>query len=758
MKIAIIQFPGSNCETESLRAIRQAGMNAEEFLWNRSLADLLTFDGYFIVGGFSYEDRSRSGIIAALDPLIPYLRAEAEKGKPVLGICNGAQILVETGLVPGLKNYQVGMALATNKRIKNGKILGTGYYNAWVCMQLSAPNTASAFTRHLQPGAPLRVPIAHGEGRFVIPNELLAEMKTKNLTAFRYCDENGNVSEEFPVNPNGAAYNLAAVTNLSGNVMAMMPHPERTDAGQPIFTSMREYISEHQTVILSGTKNLPFIQNGRSFANAQDDKLKYSPPELKLTNYPAPSNAIELPVELIITDNEAVTVQNTLKHLGADVEIKRAVHWEVELKPEAHPDEARKKLIASGILFNNNKEKLIIPEPNDSSAYLLVRYKDDFEGQYKLEQLVIPEVNSVKKGALWKVSGSRATIQQSVEKILATHILFNQFSQECFIYKAPMPYEETIKSNLKNCLTSTNLEIGKKKIGKVRDTYELPDKMILITTDRQSAFDRVLAAIPFKGQVLNQTSAWWFEKTKHIVPNHVIAIPDPNVTVGKKCTVFPVEFVVRGYITGTTSTSAWVNYQNGMREYCGNTLPDGLKKNQKLDHPLVTPTTKSDEHDRLISPAEIVSEGLMAQTDWDYVSSKALELFIFGQTIAAEHDLILVDTKYEFGKDANGQITLIDEIHTPDSSRYWLAGSYAERFAAGQEPENIDKEFLRLWFTKNCDPYNDKKLPAAPDELVIELSRRYIQLYEMITGEKFVFPEENMAIEERIKNNLHSYL
>ncbi len=317
-----------------------------------------------------------------------------------------------------------------------------------------------------------------------------------------------------------------------------------------------------------------------------------------------------------------------------------------------------------------------------------------------------------------------------------------------------MDYTTLIQQNLKKCLTETNLEIGTKRIGKVRDTYELPDKMILITTDRQSAFDRVLAAIPFKGQVLNQTSAWWFDQTKHIVPNHVISVPDANVTIGKKCTVFPVEFVVRGYITGTTSTSAWVNYQNGMREYCGNTLPEGLKKNQKFDHPLVTPTTKSDEHDRLISPAEIVSEELMSQADWDYVSGKALELFIFGQKIAAEHGLILVDTKYEFGKDANGQITLIDEIHTPDSSRYWLAGSYAERFAAGQEPENIDKEFLRLWFTKNCDPYNDKELPAAPDELVVELSRRYIQLYEMITSEKFVFPEANVSIEERIGKNI----
>ncbi len=315
-------------------------------------------------------------------------------------------------------------------------------------------------------------------------------------------------------------------------------------------------------------------------------------------------------------------------------------------------------------------------------------------------------------------------------------------------------YTETIKKQLSNCLTQTNLPIGTKKVGKVRDTYELPDTMVLVTTDRQSAFDRVLAAIPFKGQVLNQTSAWWFEKTKHIVANHVLSIPDPNVTIGKKCTVFPVEFVVRGYITGTTSTSAWVNYEKGLRDYCGNTLPEGLKKNQKFSTALVTPTTKSDDHDRLISATEIVSEGLMTQADWDYVSGKALELFIFGQKVAAEHGLILVDTKYEFGKDAAGNIMIIDEIHTPDSSRYWIANSYDERFGKGEEPENIDKEFLRLWFTKNCDPYNDKVLPPAPEELVVELARRYILLYEMITAEKFVFPNADTSIEERIKISL----
>jgi len=318
-----------------------------------------------------------------------------------------------------------------------------------------------------------------------------------------------------------------------------------------------------------------------------------------------------------------------------------------------------------------------------------------------------------------------------------------------------MDYQEIIKQNLKNCLTETNLEIGKKKIGKVRDSYELDDKMILITTDRQSAFDRILASVPFKGQVLNQTSAWWFNKTKHIVPNHIIEIPDPNVTVGKKCTVFPVEFVVRGYITGTTDTSAWFNYQNGVREFCGNTLPEGMKKNQKFDRPIITPTTKADDHDRSITPQEIIQEGLMTQNDWDFVSAKALELFEFGQETALKNGMILVDTKYEFGKDQDGNILLIDEIHTPDSSRYWIAKTYAEKIAQNVEPDNIDKEFLRIWFKNNCDPYHDEILPIAPEELVIELSARYIQLYETITGEKFKFPEGD--IKERLKNNLQKY-
>ena len=319
-------------------------------------------------------------------------------------------------------------------------------------------------------------------------------------------------------------------------------------------------------------------------------------------------------------------------------------------------------------------------------------------------------------------------------------------------------YKERIKADLNNTLTETSLPSGSKRTGKVRDQYDLGNKVALITTDRQSAFDRVLASVPFKGQVLNLTSAWWFEQTKDIIPNHVIDIPDPNVTLAKKCVVFPIEFVVRGYITGSTSTALWTVYNNGDREYCGNTLPEGLVKNQKLEANMLTPTTKEEHHDRPIAPDEIVSEGWMTKKDWDYCSYKAQELFSFGQKKAAENGMILVDTKYEMGRDADGTIRLIDEIHTPDSSRYWIAETYDERMAVGENPQNIDKEFLRLWFVDNCDPYNDETLPDAPEELVAELSGRYIYLYETIAGVAFPFPSVGKPVLERINENLKDVL
>jgi phosphoribosylaminoimidazole-succinocarboxamide synthase len=319
-------------------------------------------------------------------------------------------------------------------------------------------------------------------------------------------------------------------------------------------------------------------------------------------------------------------------------------------------------------------------------------------------------------------------------------------------------YAEQIRQALPFCLTETNFKFGKKYQGKVRDTYDLGDKLILITTDRQSAFDRVLASVPYKGQVLNLTSAWWFEKTEHILKNHVIAIPDPNVTIAKKCQVFPIEFVVRGYITGTTSTSLWKQYSDGVRNYCGNLLPEGMVKNQKLVKPIITPTTKDEKHDRPISPEEIIKEKWMSEKDWEEAAYYAMKLYEFGVETAKKHGLILVDTKYEMGKDEHGNIVLIDEIHTPDSSRYWIEKSYEDRFEKNMEPENIDKEFLRLWFVDHCDPYHDKVLPKAPEELIVKLSERYIQLFEMITDKKFHFSKQLTDANDRIMKNLAGYL
>lgn len=320
-----------------------------------------------------------------------------------------------------------------------------------------------------------------------------------------------------------------------------------------------------------------------------------------------------------------------------------------------------------------------------------------------------------------------------------------------------MADKSIILNNLKNTLTETSLEgFEKLHTGKVRDTYTKDEKLILITTDRQSAFDRILAAIPFKGAVLNLFSAYWFDKTKDIIDNHLIAVPDPNVSVVKKVKIFPVEVVVRGYITGSTDTSAWFNYEKGERNYCGIQLPEGLKKNQRFDTPIITPTTKAEEHDEKISREEIISRGLVSEEKWSKVEAAALAIFKRGQELAAEKGFILVDTKYEFGEDENGNVILADEVHTPDSSRYWVASTYKERFNAGLEPENFDKEFLRLWFKDHCDPYHDETLPDAPDELVSELSFRYIDIYEKLTGQTFGY-NANRPINKRIQENLDKF-
>lgn len=318
-------------------------------------------------------------------------------------------------------------------------------------------------------------------------------------------------------------------------------------------------------------------------------------------------------------------------------------------------------------------------------------------------------------------------------------------------------YTKEVTDRLNFILEKSALGIGPRKQGKVRDIYDAGSQLLIVTTDRVSAFDRNLASIPCKGQVLNQVSVWWFEQTKDIIPNHLVNVIDENAIMCKKCKVFAIEFVVRGYITGTTSTSMWTNYKNGVRDYCGIKLPEGLKHNQKLEQNIVTPTTKEEHHDRLISPKEIVSEGLMTQEEWNYCSEKVLQLFARGQEEALKRGLLLVDTKYELGRDENGVINLVDEIHTPDSSRYWIASTYTEKFGKGEDPDRIDKDVLRVWYSKNTDPYKDAELPPPPENLVVLLAQRYIELYERITGTEFQFPKTEIPYSNRIESNLFRF-
>lgn len=314
-----------------------------------------------------------------------------------------------------------------------------------------------------------------------------------------------------------------------------------------------------------------------------------------------------------------------------------------------------------------------------------------------------------------------------------------------------------IASQIPHVLKGTSFKnLGSYYEGKVRDNYTKGDRRILITTDRLSAFDKIIALIPFKGQVLNTMTRFWFEETKDICPNYVTEYPDPNVIVGMECKPLMVEMVVRGYITGSTTTSLWYNYEKGVRSMGGNILPEGLKKNVKLLHPIITPTTKAahGSHDANITPEEIVKQGLLTQEEWDELADKTLKLYARGVEIAAKQGVILVDTKYEFGRDPSGRIVLIDEIHTPDSSRFWITASYESRLMEGKEPENINKEFLRLWLADKGF-IGEGEIPAIPEEILVETAEKYIQAFEMITGQTFVAePGDVLA---RIEKNLTPY-
>lgn len=319
-----------------------------------------------------------------------------------------------------------------------------------------------------------------------------------------------------------------------------------------------------------------------------------------------------------------------------------------------------------------------------------------------------------------------------------------------------MEHASAAHEQLPNGFQGTDLPLAGKQSGKVRDWYPLSGgRRLLITTDRLSAFDRILAAVPYKGQVLNQLSAWWFDCTRDIVANHVLSLPDPNALVAQEVEPFPVEVILRGYITGVTTTALWYRYALGEREIYGYTFPEGLRKNQALPEPIITPTTKGGPtgHDERLTCAEVTEKGYLDPATWETVQAAALALFKRGQQIAKKAGLILVDTKYEFGRAPDGTVMVIDEVHTPDSSRFWKAESYEQHFDRGEEPENFDKEFIRLAYAEQGFR-GDGEPPVMPDSLWAAASQRYTAIYEMLTGTAFIpgaYPVEPRLLENLSK-------
>ncbi len=345
-RIAVILFPGSNCELEAVRACKRSQLDAEIFRWNDKHSKLKSYDAYILPGGFSYEDRGRSGVIASKDPIMAVIQQESEKGKPVLGICNGAQILIECGLIPGFNKNHLEMALANNERIKNNTILGTGFYNDWVYVRHQSTPGRSVFNNFAQ-HVTMRIPVAHAEGRFTTrQKEVLQSLVENEQALFRYCDKNGKFTNEFPVNPNGALYNLAGVCNPQGHILALMPHPERSNAGQPIFDSLKKYLEQGRK---THVKKVKIVKKPNLLEEKRDGQ--FQKPDLVIL------------INLIITDNEERTMENTLLRLGyRDIALKRQIYLGFYLEnnrgeaSSAATETLAEKLIRSGEILNINKE------------------------------------------------------------------------------------------------------------------------------------------------------------------------------------------------------------------------------------------------------------------------------------------------------------------------------------------------------------------------------------------------------------------
>jgi len=397
-KIAVVQFPGSNCEDESIFALRRAGIPCEQFLWNAPVEKLKEFAGYFIVGGFSYEDRSRAGVIASLDSVMQQVAVEAKSGKVVLGICNGAQVLVESGLVPGYESLHLGMVLAPNRMERAGQLVGVGYYNDYCYLQSNLESGRNAFNRKLGPDDRIHIPFAHAEGRFIFEDSLAEQMEAKGMFAFRYVDANGQLVPDYPINPNGSQSNVAAVTNEAGNVMAMMPHPERVTGGDAIFESIGEHLQEFDQV------NFDWGKLDEPVRDSHEDAIPAGVLEDDLEH---------LPVKLIITDNTACSIEDALEKKGFHVSVERWVLWSVASKIPLSKVQ-KQDLIRSGELLNTNKEWIDEPssflegDGDSATASFIVDSPVNPTAAMKLQTLTrrfgMDHLQNIRMRLIWKVT------------------------------------------------------------------------------------------------------------------------------------------------------------------------------------------------------------------------------------------------------------------------------------------------------------------------------------------------------------------
>ena len=413
-KIAVIQFPGSNTELETIAAIERNGMTPISHLWNEPASNLELCDGYIIVGGFSYEDRSRSGIIASLDPVMNTLKKQALVGKPVLGVCNGAQILVESGMVPGNKGFDTIVGLSENKRVRSGQVVGTGYYNTW-CYLKSNKESVSAFIDKSDDGLLLQIPIAHAEGRFVMDKKLQEVVESTNLAVYHYCNQDGEIINDFPVNPNGSIDNIAALGNVAGNVMAIMPHPERTYKGDPVFKSLNNFLNSDDVFSYKA--------------------LRYESKKITISPFKKPKKTTELLISMIIADNEAISVEKCIERLGqTNAGIKKYLHLEIEHDGVLDIE----NIYETDVLFNPSKEFITTNIDKGSGFRFLVREKENIGGRKMKETLHrrfgFNNITNILKGTVWEINSKEKQIKKDIDLILNSHILCNPISQECHEY------------------------------------------------------------------------------------------------------------------------------------------------------------------------------------------------------------------------------------------------------------------------------------------------------------------------------------